>query len=100
MQVFNHEIDPNDRAALWKWAGDNQLPQCLEVRKKATFQELRGDTYIFQVEFNNPDGSLFVRGPCCGATETGMPSVSEFEFRVGRDVEGQFLVLDTPPYVP
>ena len=99
LQVFNPQIDPEDHVALWAWACDNQLLQCLEVRS-ATFKELRGDTYIFQVEFNNPDGSLFVRGPCCGATETEMPSVSQFEFRVSRDSDQKFVVLDIPPYVP
>ena len=99
LQVFNPEIDPEDHVALWTWACDNQLLQCLEVRS-ATFKELRGDTYVFQVEFNNTDGSLFVRGPCCGATETEMPSVSQFEFRVSRNADQKFVVLDTPPYVP
>ena len=99
LQVFNPEIDSADYVALWTWACDNQLLQCLEVRS-ATFKELRGDTYIFQVEFNNPDGSLFVRGPCCGATETEMPSVSQFEFRVSRNADGKFTAIDTPPYVP
>ena len=99
LQVFNPEIDSADYVALWTWACDNQLLQCLELRS-ATFKELRGDTYIFQVEFNNLDGSLFVRGPCCGATESEMPSVSQFEFRVSRNADGAFIVMDPPPYVP
>ncbi len=50
LQIFNTEIDPNDPVALWAWACDHQLLQCLEVRS-ATFKELRGDSYIFQVAF-------------------------------------------------
>lgn len=99
LQVFNTEIDPTDHVALWAWACDNQLLQCLEVRS-APFKELRGDTYIFQVEFNNPDGSLFVLGPCCGATETEMPPVSQFEYIVSRNAEHRYVVMTTPPYVP
>ena len=99
LQVFNPEIDPDDHLALWTWACDNQLLQCLEVRS-ATFKELRGDSYVFQVEFNNPDGSLFVRGPCCGADETEMPPVSRFEFMVSRNADGRYVVMNTPPYVP
>ena len=99
LQVFNPQIDPEDHVALWTWACDNQLLQCLEVRS-ATFQELRGDTYVFQVEFNNPDGSLFVRGPCCGANETEMPPVSIFEYTVSRNADMKFVVMNTPPYVP
>ena len=99
LQVFNPGIDPDDHLALWTWACDNQLLQCLEVRS-ATFKELRGDSYVYQVEFNNPDGSLFVLGPCCGANETEMPPVSQFEFTVNRTADGKFVVMNTPPYVP
>ena len=99
LQVFNTEIDPHDHVALWKWACDNQLLQCLEVRS-ATFKELRGDSYIFQVEFSNSDDSLFVLGPCCGANETEMPSVSKFEYTVSRNADHRFVVMNTPPYVP
>lgn len=99
LQVFNTEIDPSDHGALWTWACDRQLLQCLEVRS-ATFKELRGDSYSFQVEFNNRDGSLFILGPCCGANETEMPPVSQFEYRVSRTASGKFFVMDLPPYVP
>ena len=99
LQVFNPEIDADDHLALWTWACDNQLLQCLAVRS-VTFQELVGDSYIFQVEFSNPDGSLFVLGPCCGANETEMPPISQFEFTVLRNADGKFMVMNTPPYVP
>ena len=99
LQVFNTEIDPNDHVALWTWACDNQLLQCLAVRS-AAFEQLVGDSYIFQVEFNNPDGSLFVLGPCCGANKTEMPPVSQFEYTVTRNSDGRFVVLNTPPYMP
>ena len=99
LQVFNPEIDPNDKVALWTWVCENQLLQCLEVRS-TTFNKLVGDSYIFQVEFSNPDGSLFVLGPCCGANETEMPPVSQFEFTVSRNSEHKFVVMNTPPYVP
>lgn len=99
LQVFNTQIDPSDHVALWIWACDNQLLQCLEVRS-ATFKELRGDSYVFQVEFSKPDGSLFVLGPCCGANETEMPPVFQFEYTVSRNAEHQYVVMNTPPYVP
>jgi hypothetical protein len=99
LQVFNPQIDPTDKAALWAWVCDNQLLQCLEVRS-ATFKNLVGDTYVFQVEFSNPDESLFVLGPCCGANETEMPPVSQFEYTVSRNADGKFVVMNPPPYVP
>jgi hypothetical protein len=99
LQVFNPEIDPNDHVALWTWVCENKLLQCLEVRS-AELAHQEGDTYVFQVEFTNPDGSLFVLGPCCGANETEMPPVSQFELTVIRNEDGQFVVMNTPPYVP
>src|SRR4029079_5521793 len=72
LKVFNTEINPEDHLALWTWACNNQLLQCLEVRS-VTFEQQVGNSYIFQVEFSNADGSLFVLGPCCGSNATEMP---------------------------
>ena len=99
LQIFNSEIDSADHVALWASACDNQLLQCLAVRS-ITFKELRGDSYVFQVEFSNLDGGLFVLGPCCGADETEMPPVSQFEYTVSRNADMKFVVMNTPPYVP
>jgi hypothetical protein len=99
LQIFNPEIDPADHVALWEWVCESRILRCLTVRT-GTFKNLQGDTYVFQVEFSNPDGSLFVLGPCCGADETEMPPVSQFEYKVTRNASGQFVVMDPPPYVP
>lgn len=99
LQGWNPDLDPSEHAALWARACEQNGLQCLQTRT-VTFMGLEGDTYIFQVEFDNPDGSLFVLGPCCGANETEMPPVSQFEYRVTRNAEGKFVVMDLPPYVP
>lgn len=99
LQVFNPQLNPSDHLALWTWVCENQLLQCLEVRS-ANLQHQEDNTYVFQVEFNNPDGSLFVLGPCCGANETEMPPVSEFEYTVTKTADGKFIVMNLPPYVP
>ena len=99
LQIFNTEADPSDHAALWAWSCEMSGLQCLKIRT-AVFKSLQGDTHIFQVEFSNRDGSLFVLGPCCGANETEMPPVSQFEYRVSRTAPGKFSVMDLPPYVP
>ena len=99
MQNWNPDIDPSDHVTLWTKACEQNGLQCLLART-VTFKELQGDTYVFQVELSNPDGSLFVLGPCCGATETEMPPVSQFEYKVARDANGKFVVMDMPPYVP
>ena len=99
LKVFNTEINPNDHVALWACACDHQLLQCLEVRS-VTFEQLVGDSFIFQVEFSSADGSLFVLGPCCGANETEMPPVSQFEYTVTRNSDDKYVVMNMPPYVP
>ncbi len=99
LKVFNPQIDPSDKVALWVAVCDNQQLQCLAVRS-AAIKNVSGDSYIFQVEFSNPDGSLFVLGPCCGATETEMPAVSQFEYTVSRNAEHRYVVMNPPPYVP
>lgn len=99
LKVFNTEINPADHVALWTWACDNQLLQCLEVRS-VKFEQQVGDSYVFQVEFSNADGSLFALGPCCGSNETEMPPVSQFEYTVTRNSDGKFVVMNMPPYVP
>lgn len=96
---WNPDVDPNDHQTLWKNACTMNGLQCLKVRS-ATLRAEKANEFVFTVEFSNPDGSLFVRGPCCGATETEMPSVSQFDYTVLKDAEGQFKVVDLPVYVP
>ena len=99
LQDNNPGVDPSDHVKLLENACEINGHQCL-LTSAVTFKSLEGDTYIFQVEFSNPDGSLFVRGPCCGANETDMPPVSQFEYKVMRNANGKFLVMELPPYVP
>ena len=99
MQTWNPDIDPSDHVKLWKHACEWNGLQCLVIRT-ATLSGQKDNISVFQVEFSNPDGSLFVLGPCCGANETEMHPVSQFEYRVLKTTEGEFLVMDMPPYVP
>lgn len=99
IQDNNPAVDPSDHPKLLANACEINGYKCLLVHT-ATFEKLQGDTYIFQVEFSNPDGSLFVRGPCCGASETDMPPQSQFEYAVTRNSDGRFVVMDMPPGVP
>jgi hypothetical protein len=52
------------------------------------------------VEFTNADGSLFVQGPCCGASEADWTPISQFEFVVVKVAGSQFVVLQLPPLMP
>jgi hypothetical protein len=99
MASQNPDIAPNNVEALWQNACTINGLQCLPVRT-VTLKERKGDEFTFMVEFNTPDGKLFVRGPCCGATEIEQPPVSKFEFAVQKMPDGQFKVLTAPVYVP
>ena len=99
LQDSNPSVDPADHARFLENACEINGNKCYLVRS-ATFMEAQGDTFIFQVEFNNPDGNLFVRGPCCGANETEMPPESQFEYKVKKTTNAKFLVMDLPIYVP
>lgn len=96
---FNPALNPDDKAALWQSGCQVNGLQCLTIRT-AIFKEV-SDTgeYIFTIEFNALDGSLFVFDACCGENLTTPPQ-SQFEYRVVEGGDGQFRVLDLPVYTP
>jgi len=99
LREWNPEMDPQNYLGLWENGCQLNGLQCMEIRS-ATLKEKYLDIYVFTVEFNNPDGTLFEQGPCCGAVESDQPPVSKFDYRVQKSVEGKFLVLDQPVYLP
>jgi hypothetical protein len=100
LKIFSADTNPTDHAKLWADACQLAGLQCLKIRT-AYLKNQQGDTYLFQVEFSRPDGSLFVQGVCCGGSdEIQPPPVSKFEYHVTRNTNGKFLVMELPPYVP
>lgn len=96
----NDDIEPEDRIALWDRACTVNGAQCLRVRNATLLEQASPTEYVFVVEFERDDGTLFVQGPCCGADETQEPPRSQFPYRVARHQNGAFLVLDMPVYLP
>jgi hypothetical protein len=97
----NPTLDPEDHAALWRNACTSNGFQCLRVRSARLQADVSSEAeYRFVVEFSTPDDQLFVRGSCCGASETDMPPQSEFLFAVVRSEDGVYRVQDLPVYVP
>ena len=92
------DINSFDLDRLWENGCTINGLQCLEVRS-ATLVEQDGGTFVFTVEFNIPDGSRFVLGPCCGADATQMPPMEQFTYQVVKK-DGRFLVMDLPVFVP
>jgi hypothetical protein len=96
---------------LRNWNGDLPAPklfeggckvnglQCLPVRRIVSEKASSAREFQFVVEFSNADGSLFRRGPCCGASEKEMPTQWQWPYIVTK-IGDQFLVQGLPVYVP
>ncbi len=97
---YNPSLSEADIEGLLQAGCEYNGLMCLSVLKSRLVEANSTDEYIFEVEFANPDGSLFVLGPCCGASEDEMPPVSTFNVRVHCENDGVCKVLDLPPYVP
>lgn len=96
----NPGLDPNDHIALLKNACTINGVKCLPVKSVILDEKVSNAEFTFKVEFLNADGTLFVRGPCCGGSETDFPPESVFYFTVMKLDKDRFIVLDMPPYVP
>jgi hypothetical protein len=94
MHDHNPLLDPSDHAALLRNACTINGAACLEVLAIESAPDDEG-TFVFKVQFQQEDGSLFVLDPCINSG-SGSPSVSTFLFHVSPDL----LVLDMPPYLP
>ncbi len=99
LQIFGPDLNPADRAGLWKNACEQSGLQCLPV-DSATSVGSDGNVFTFTVEFRKPDGNVFALGPCCGEPGFLEPPMAEFPYRVLRTPSGAFLVLDLPVYMP
>jgi hypothetical protein len=96
LQDWNPDIQNDLPAWLERACTQNGLV-CL-LPRSLTYTGLDEDGNLqFLVEYNNPDGSLFRQGPCCGE-ETG-PVFTSFLVRAKKQ-DDLWLVLDLPPYVP
>jgi len=96
----NPSINPADHASLMKNACEINGAQCLEVENAQLIGQTTPGQFTFSLQFQQQDGALYVRGPCCGASETDEPAQSLFPVSVKKTPEGTFLVLDMPPYSP
>lgn len=95
LQTWNPDAT-DDVPALFERACSQNGLRCLAPRS-ITYRSSEVDGHHFWVEFNNPNGTLFLQGSCCG--ETNGPVISRFPFYVEQKQNG-FFVWELPPYVP
>ena len=96
---YNPEVDPDDHTTLWQNGCQINGLQCLTLRTVTFNERTNNGEYLFTVEFNTPEGELFVLEACCGDNPTTPPQF-QFEYRVVKGGNGEFRVLDMPVYVP
>ncbi|MHB1132750.1 MAG: zf-HC2 domain-containing protein [Chloroflexota bacterium] len=99
LHEWNPSLPADDYAALWRHGCEVNGLKCLQVRAVLGAEQVSENEFKFVVQFSNEDTSLFVIGPCCGATPEQMPPRTEFNYIVIR-TEGRYVVQGTPVYVP
>ena len=99
LRDWNPLVPENDYVTLLQHGCTINGLQCLRVRQILDRQSLPGGSIRFHIEFSRPDGRLFVRGPCCGATAAEDPPDSVFCYDVRR-FGNQYRVTNLPPHVP
>lgn len=100
MRDHNPQVDPDDFTMLFHNACTINGAMCLKIRSAKLWLKPSATEFRFTVEFENPDGSLFVLGPCCGDTNPTQPQQKEFIYTVKYDDAGKYVVMEMPVYLP
>ena len=95
VRVFSAPEDEDGAMVLKRYCQSTATCLKAEVLKVNEVQ----NGWELTTQFHHPDGSLFVLGPCCGATEEEMPPQDIFTFLV-RSMDGELKVATPPVYVP
>ena len=98
MRGNNPLIPLDDYTALFESSCTNQRP-CLLVANIVEEEKVSEFEFKFLVEFVCIDGTLYKRGPCCGATETEMPPEWQFPYTV-KIIDGKYKVMEEPVLMP
>jgi len=77
----------------------NAVGTCMKAEVLSVTAKKSNVQYSFVVQFIQGDGSVYVFGPCCGATEESMPSQKQFTFEV-KKIDGIYKVITPPLYRP
>jgi hypothetical protein len=98
LQAWNPTADAEDYAGLFEKGCTVNGLHCLPVRQVQPLSSASADEFTFGVEFENPDGSVFVMDPEGEWPEGAFPK-SIFDYTVVRTVDG-YAVTELPVYAP
>ena len=99
LQEWNPNVDKNDYARLLENGCTMNGLHCLKVSSILENKIVSPTEFTFKIQFLNEDGTIFKRGPCCGATEKEMPTKMNFDFTV-KKIGDSFKVTTQPVYTP
>lgn len=97
LAVYSPIEDTNNKAKVL----ENYCKATLTCLKAKVLEVKEGGSgeYTLIVQFLNNDGTTYIFGPCCGATEKEMPSKDTFDYRVKKN-NNMFKVITPPLYRP
>jgi hypothetical protein len=97
IKVYSPEDEASNKAKILEnyceAVGTCLKAKILEAKQTANYE------YNLVVQFLNKDGSIYIFGPCCGATEEEMPSKDKFDYTV-KKIDNAFEVKTPPLYRP
>jgi hypothetical protein len=100
LAAYNPGLEAGNSPAMLASACQQNGFQCLEVLSVELQDQPAEDFWVFEVKFQNEDGSLFTLGPCCGESSPGAVIRDTFPVSVTVTTSGEYRVLTLPPYVP
>lgn len=98
LRDWNPSVDADDLTGLLERGCTVNGLRCLPVKNVTTLETSDPNSYEFAIQFENPDGSLFVLNPGGNWPESTFPQ-SLFEFTVVKTGDS-FVVQDPPVYAP
>ncbi len=97
---YNPDIAPMEQAALFERACTVNGFICnLTIGEILKAEQISDRAVRFTLTLQNPDGSRFELGPCCGADPSDTPAQHEFNYTVAWQ-DGRFLVMELPVLLP
>ncbi len=92
-------VDLEDVSAILEnLCQDPDFP-CLPLLEVTYQSQIQPDTFLFKVQFANPDGTPAMWPPCNDAPLTEYCDWrNDFEYMVVKQSDGQFKIFNSPPY--
>jgi len=97
---YNPAIDPGNYVELMEAACSVNGFNCLKVKNSNLHQQVSDREFIFAVEFEQADGSLFALGTCCGEPTSGETDQTQFLYTVTKSAQSGYQVKEMPQYNP